>query len=140
MMQLFLAILLASIALTASTAIEGRELDAASDLYDRWFMEEPEIAYDPINNLFTLSFNTTSSANNATLGGLEEEFYDYNCRDDGSGFVEYVIPSGITGPDGVSPPTMINGPDGFPQLIFKINTTILANDPNIYTYYDLTGP
>ena len=54
MMQLFLTILLACIAVAASSAIEGRELDAASDLYDRWFMEEPEIAYDPINNLFTL--------------------------------------------------------------------------------------
>lgn len=122
--------------LGASGAVQGRNLDAAEDLRVRWHMDEPNITYFSDNNTFVLDFPTASVLNNASLGGMEEEFYDINCRDDGSGFVEYVIPEGITAPDGLSPPAMQNGPDGKPQLQFVINTTVLANDPNIFTIID----
>ena len=39
--------------------------------------------------------------------------------------MEYVIPAGITAPDGISPAHFTNGPDGRPQLQFKINTFTL---------------
>ena len=121
-----------------SSAEERRELDAAA-LHARWFMEEPQIGYNTATNTFTLEFNTSSTEMDASLGMLEEEFFDINCSDDGSGFVEYVIPDGIFAPDGVSNATFSNGPDGRPQLQFKISPQILANDDKIYTYVDETA-
>lgn len=69
---------------------------------------------------------------------MAEEFFDFNCQDDGSEtYDEYIIPAGITGPDGSSPPEMtMNGPGGTPQLIFKLDTQILANDVKIYELFD----
>ena len=138
-MKLFsTAVLMSCVAVAASDATQGieerreltaeerRELDAAA-LHARWFMEEPQIGYN------------SSTEMDASLGMLEEEFFDINCSDDGSGFVEYVIPDGIFAPDGVSNATFSNGPDGRPQLQFKISPQILANDDKIYTYVDETA-
>ena len=150
-MKLFsTAVLMSCVAVAASDATQGieerreltaeerRELDAAA-LHARWFMEEPQIGYNTATNTFTLEFNTSSTEMDASLGMLEEEFFDINCSDDGSGFVEYVIPDGIFAPDGVSNATFSNGPDGRPQLQFKISPQILANDDKIYTYVDETA-
>jgi choice-of-anchor A domain-containing protein len=127
-MKIFITALLASVAST----VRGRQLDAAA-LEARWNMDEPTITYDPVNNLFTLDFLTASDAN-VEGTGMAEEFYDVNCKDDGSGtYTEYIIPSGITGPDGSSPPVMTMDAVGdLPQLKFTIDTQVLANDANIY--------
>ena len=139
-MKLLLALFFVALAPICSAVQETaeerkqRELDAMA-LHARWFMHHPNISYDSNANEFTLDFPMSSNEMDASLGMLEEEFYDFNCKDDGSGFDEYVIPAGITGPDGVSPAKMVNGPDGKPQLIFKVDTQILANDAKIYTQY-----
>lgn len=132
-MKFFFTALLAS---AASVQGRGRELNAADILEARWNMDEPGITYDAATNTFTLDFPTASDSN--TAAGMQEEFYDVNCKDDGSvGFVEYIIPSGITDGDGTSAPAMdMDGTFGGldrPQLDFMIDTQILANDANIYT-------
>ncbi len=140
-MKLLFSLVFASVASICSSAVvetaeekKQRELDSMA-LHARWFMHHPEITYDSAANEFTLDFPMSSTEIDASLGMMEEEFYDINCKDDGSGFEEYIITSGITGPDGISPAKLLNGPDGKPQLKFKINTQILANDSKIYAEY-----
>jgi hypothetical protein len=132
-MKIFIVALLAT---TASTA-HGRKLNAADLLEARWKMEEPGITYNAADNLFTLDFNTASEAN--TNAGMTEQFYDINCQDDGTNsYVEYEITSGIMNAAGTGLPEMVMTPGegvigATPELKFKIDTQILANDPKIYT-------
>jgi len=130
-MKFFVSALLA----LSASAVQGRELQAAA-LEARWNMDEPLITYDAVTNLFTLDFPTASASN--TAAGMAEEFYDVNCKDDGSGaYTEYIIPAGITDGDGSSAAAMdMDGgipADPRPQLDFMIDTQVLANDANIYT-------
>lgn len=124
-MKLLIATLLASFVSTIQGDI--------SILEARWKMDEPVISYDPTFNLFTADFPTASKDN--VLGtGMNHIFFDYDCADDGTeGFDEYKIPAGITAPDGVSAPVMTLNGDGRPQLKFRINTLILANNDKIYS-------
>jgi hypothetical protein len=137
-MKLLFTALLAS----AFSVVQGRqrELDAAA-LEARWNMDEPTITYDAASNEFTLDF-PTASASNVVTTGMAEEFYDVNCKDDGSvGFVEYIIPAGISAPAGGAPTMTMDGGtviDPRPQLKFVIDTQVLANDPNIYDIVDET--
>ncbi len=127
-------ILLSILALVAfAVAAEGRQLDIAEDLKIRWHMDEPNVTYFSENNTFFLEFRTSHIDNKQDEGGLKVEFYDFNCQDDGSGFDEFIVPEGITGPDGVSRATMSNNPeDGTPQLMFTISPQILASYSEIY--------
>lgn len=92
-MKLFSAALLASL----TSSVLG---DATQVLLDRWNMDEPEIDYFTDDNKLVLDFPTASTVN-AMDGGMQEEFYDVNCKDDGSGFDERVLPPGqVTAPSG----------------------------------------
>ena len=124
-MKFLIATLLASFVST----IQGD----MSILEARWKMDEPVISYNSDSNLFTADFPTASKDN--VLGtGMNHIFFDYDCADDGTeGFDEYKIPAGITAPDGVSAPVMTLNGDGRPQLKFRINPQILANNDKIYS-------
>ena len=125
----FAALFLASIAFP----VQGLNPDA---LVARWQMDTPVHTYDPVTNLFTLNF-PTASTDNVVGTGMEATFYAFNCQDDGTaGFDEYEIPSGILATDGTSATLTMNGPNDTPQLEFRIDTQILANDQRIYTEFD----
>ena len=114
---------------TFSSLVKG--LDPHEILHARWNMDEPNITYFTENNTFVLDFPTGSPNN--TLNGMQHEFYDINCKFDGSNFTEYIIPSGIYGPDGVSAPQMtLDGQGGLPQLQFQIDPAVLSQDDKIY--------
>jgi len=136
-MKLLFTALLAS---AAFSVVQGkqRELSAAA-LEARWFMEEPTITYDAASNEFTLDFPSASNLNVAGTG-MAEEFYDVNCKDDGSNsYTEYIIPAGISAPAGGAPTMTMDGGtviDPRPQLKFVIDTQVLANDANIYDVVD----
>lgn len=116
-----------------SVLVEGLEIHEV--LHKRWNMDEPNITYFTGNNTFVLDFPTASPNN--TLEGMQYEFYDFNCKYDGSNFTEYIIPNGIFGPDGVSAPQMtLDGAGGLPQLQFKIDPELLSRDEKIYTEID----
>ncbi len=135
MKQILILWLLAIVASVGATRGRKLETDGGNDLKIRWHMDEPNITYFPGNNSFVFDFSTSSTENSATEGGMQVVFYDYNCKDDGSGFDEFVIPLGITGPDG-SAPEMLSGPDGRPQLTFEISPAILSMFPQIYHVVD----
>lgn len=127
-----------AVLVSLATVCDGRKLDVAEELRQKWNMDEPNITYTSENNTFHLDFNTT----NATGWmyehiHLQEEFYDANCKDDGSGYVEYVVPKGIYEPNTRNRPYLqINNTTDTVYLEFEINTTELANDPNIYGIID----
>lgn len=83
-------------------------------------------------NKFVLDFPTASTDND--LEGLQEEFYDVNCKDDGSGFPERVLPAGqVFDPQtGGRPQMTLDGANGKPQLEFEIDVQSLANNQYIY--------
>lgn len=133
-MKLFSAAILASAAATAMGQLTPAQLET------RWDMDEPIISYDSALNKFTLDFPTASPNNNLT--GLQEEFYDVNCMDDGSGFPENVVDHLFFNPDPAKPgrPQMtLNGNGGRPQLEFIVDTQQMANTPYIYEVVGDTG-
>ena len=125
-MKLFSAALLTSL----TSSVLGQ--DAAQVLLDRWNMDEPVINYFSDENKFVLDFPTASTENDMD-GGMQEEFYDVNCKDDGSGFDERVLPSGqVTAPTG-GRPVMTKDPVTFkPKLEFVVDTQALANNQYVY--------
>lgn len=134
-MKLFSAAILASAAATAMGQMTPAQLET------RWDMDEPNITYSSSENKFTLDF-LTASPNNTLYTGLQEEFYDVNCKDDGSGFPEIVVDDLFFNPDPAKPgrPQMtLNGPGGVPQLEFIVDTQGLANNPYIYEVVGETG-
>ena len=145
-MKLVFTVLFSYFAFAASSSIQEiaeqrRKLDTANALREKWLMHHPRISYESAADTFTLDFFMSSTEMNASLGMLEEEFYDYNCKNDGSGFDEYIIPAGgLTNPDTGGRPEMTNNVvDGKPQLKFKVQTAILANDTKLYTFYNNTN-
>lgn len=135
-MKFFAATLLASFA-----TVSARQLDAAEELRQKWNMDEPIISYTSDTNTFYLDFNTTNSTGGWMQNhtNVQEEFYDQNCKDDGSGFVEYVIPAGLYDPGTTTRPWMkVNSTSETAYLDFQVNTTELANDPKIYAVVNAT--
>lgn len=131
----------AAATLMASFAtVSARQLDAAEQLRQKWNMDEPLISYTSSTNTFHLDFNTTNSTGwMVEHTHVQEEFYDDNCKDDGSGFVEYVIPAGLYHPNTTTRPYMeVNGTSNTAYLEFQVNTTELANDDKIYAVVDAT--
>lgn len=129
----------AAATLMASFAtVSARQLDAAEMLRQKWNMDEPIIGYVSSTNTFHLDFNTTNSTGwMIEHTNVQEEFYDENCKDDGSGFVEYVIPEGLTHPNTTDKPYMqVNSTSNTAYMTFQVNTTILANDVNVYSVVD----
>jgi len=130
-MKLLISAILASI---ASAAQVGRELQltaAATALESRWEMDTPVIVYDADTNRFTLDFITASALNSAA--GMEASFYDTNCKQDGTGtYTEVPLTAGIDAVGGGTPAMTMLGPGLLPQLIFEIDTQILAAS-SIYT-------
>ena len=125
-MKFFIATLLASFVST----IKGT---TSSVIEARWKMDEPVISYDPTLNLFTADF-PTASTQNVVDTGMDHIFFGYDCQNDGTGnYEEYRVPAGITSPDGGALAMTMDGPGGKPQLKFRIDTLILANDDNIYS-------
>ncbi len=128
-MKLFLVTLL-----LATIATYGYAQFTPDTLKARWNMDEPEISYSSDDNKFTLNFPTASTDNDPLDGGLQEEFYDVNCKDDGSGFPERVLPTGqVKHPTtGGRPEMTMNGPNGVPQLEFVVDTQAMANNQYVY--------
>ena len=91
-MKLFLAAILAS----AATTVAGL---TPENLLARWDMNEPNITFNASANMFTLTFANISRENKEHLN-MQEEFYDVNCKDDGSGFDEKVKREYFRSPDG----------------------------------------
>lgn len=131
----------AAATLMASFAtVSARQLDAAERLRQKWNMDEPLISYTSDTNTFHLDFNTTNSTGwMYEHTNVQEEFYSDDCKDDGSGFVEYVIPAGLYHPNTRTRPFMqINATSATAYLDFQVNTTELANDDKIYAVVDAT--
>ncbi len=126
----------------------GKQTEAES-LATRWSMSDPNISYDSASNTFTVDYIDAFE----TQLDMQEEFYDVNCKDDGSGFPEYVVRQYFTDPSDSNkrPKMTINTDLGRPELKFKIDTAAMAKDRNIYEiagevndscmgqYYDLTA-
>ena len=121
-------------------------LNSRDILFARWGMAEPNVTYNSTGNTFTFDYPNASS----TQIDMQEEFYDINCKDDGSGYPEYVIRNYFTDPsDPTKKPKMtINPITNRPELMFKIDTQAMANDTKIYgvvdnlcmgQYYDITA-
>lgn len=129
---------LLSAALLASFASYGqaRELQTAAQMLEaRWNMDEPNITYNSSNNLFILEFNTTSALNDV-VAGMNEEFYNTNCKDDGSGFTEFILPDGT-----VFDPVTNGRPrwNSYDEIRFQVDTQLMAtlnetySDPPIFS-------
>ncbi len=104
---------------------------AAAQLDVRWNMNNPEVGYDSATNTFTIDYLGAS----ATQLDMQEEFYDVNCKDDGSGFEEKVVREYFSDPDNPNqkPKMRIGtGTSNRPELKFKIDTQAMANDPYVY--------
>lgn len=102
-------------------------------LLTRWDMDEPNITYVSDENKFILDFPNASTAN--TLTGLQEEFYDVNCKDDGSGFPEVVVSDLFSEPDSADLRPIFTKPASMgnkPQLAFVIDTQSAAANPYVY--------
>lgn len=133
-MKLFSAAIFAASA--ALGRAESRELQSAAQLLEtRWDMSEPNITYNGTNNLFILEFNTTSNQNNIN-DGMNEEFYNTNCKDDGSGFTEFVLPTGV-----IYDPVTKGRPrwSSYNEIQFEVDTQFMAtlnesfSDPPIFS-------
>jgi len=131
-MKLFSAAIFAASA--ALGRAESRQLVSAAQLLEtRWDMSEPNITYNGTNNLFILEFNTTSTLNNITVG-MNEEFYNTNCKDDGSGFTEFVLPTGV-----IYDPVTKGRPrwSSYNEIQFEVDTQLMAtldySDPPIFS-------
>lgn len=139
-MKLFSASILASAAATVMGQAPGPTPLSPSDLLTRWDMTTPNITYNSSENKFTLDFETASTQN--YLDGLQEGFYDVNCKDDGSGFGEYETYELFSNPNASTPgyPMMGKHPTTLrPQLQFVIDTQAAANDPKVYSIVGASG-
>ena len=104
---------------------------SAGQLASRWDMADtPAIAYDSESNTFTIDYLGASS----TQIDMQEEFYDVNCKDDGSGFPEKVKRQYFSDPSDSSkrPKMTIGSTTNRPELKFTIDTQAMANDADIY--------
>jgi hypothetical protein len=132
-MKLFSASILASAASTVMGQATAPQNSNPTDLLSRWDMTTPNITYISDENKFILDFLTASTQNELT--GMQEEFYDVNCKDDGSGFPEEVLTDIFFNPDPATPgrPMMGFNPVTLkPQLQFVIDTQKAAANPLIY--------
>jgi len=108
-----------------------------AELWLRWNMDEPLITYNEPENMFTLDFPTASDLNENDTG-MDENFYDYNCKDDATNtYTEFTFGYPyVTAPDGLGPPQMKmtlpnpNGGNPLPQLKFKVNAQLMSNLQN----------
>lgn len=124
---------LLSTTLLATIATYGYAL-TSDTLKNRWNMDEPVITYSSDDNKFTLNFPTASVDNDPTDGGLQEEFYDVNCKDDGSGYPERPLENGeVKHPtNGGRPEMTMSGPGGKPQLEFVVDPQAMAANQYVY--------
>lgn len=139
-MKLFSASILASAAATVMGQGPGATLLSPEDLLTRWDMTTPNITYNSSENKFTLDFETASIQN--PLKGLQEGFYDVNCKDDGSGFDEHETYELFSNPNPNTPgkPMMGKHPTTMrPQLQFVIDTQAAADDPKVYSIVGASG-
>ena len=99
-------------------------------LESRWAMSNPAISYDGETDIFTIDYLGAGS----TQIDMQEEFYDVNCKDDGSGYPEHVVRTMFEDPSspGSRPKMTIGATTERPELKFKIDTQQLANDIKIY--------